>query len=65
MPKTIPCGCLYCGCMCAEHSPDRVETVCAAHVDRAVFRFVCEESARLVAVALFVAVVAAWTAILT
>lgn len=65
MSRSIPCGCMYCGCICAEHAPDRVEHVCAAHVDQNVFRFIYEESARLVAVALFAAVVIGWAAILT
>jgi hypothetical protein len=50
--------------MCAEHSPDQVERLCAAHVDKTVFRFIYEESARLVAVALFAGIVLVWAAVL-
>lgn len=63
-PDSIPCGCKLCGCVCAEHSASRVEELCAPHVYRAVFGFICEEGARLVAVALFVAVVVSWAAVL-
>lgn len=65
MHRTVPCGCRLCGCVCADHSPDRVARLCAAHVDAAVFRFLKEESARLVCLALFAAVVLTWAAILS
>ena len=62
--RNLICGCRRCGCLCAEHSPTGVEHPCQPHAGVAVARFVCEESARLVAVALFVAVVLSWAAVL-
>ena len=31
MHHTLACGCATCGCACAEHSPDRLESACNAH----------------------------------
>jgi hypothetical protein len=61
----IPCGCRLCGCLCADHSPDRLERPCAAHVDLAVFRFIADEARRLVVIALFAGIVIASAAIIT
>ena len=36
---TLRCGCRHCGCLCADHSGDGFERLCAVHVDRAIFRF--------------------------
>jgi hypothetical protein len=60
----VPCGCRHCGCLCPEHSPDRIERLCAAHVNRAVFRFIADEASRLVVLVLFAGMVAVWAAIL-
>jgi hypothetical protein len=57
------CGCRLCGCLCADHSPDRVEQLCAPHADRAVFRVIAHEAGTLVSLALFVSMVMIWTAI--
>jgi hypothetical protein len=59
-PTNPPCGCAICGCLCADHSPDRAESLCAAHVDKAVFAFIAGEAAALVSLTLFVAMVAVW-----
>ena len=53
----LPCGCSKCGCICAEHSADGVVWLCSSHVNQAVFRFVIDESCRLVAITLFAGVV--------
>lgn len=63
--RTLRCGCRICGCICAEHSDDGVERLCAPHVDRAVFRFVIDEGHRLVVMALFVGIVAIAAAVLS
>jgi hypothetical protein len=59
----LPCGCRLCGCLCSEHSPDRTDRLCAAHVDRAVFRFIAGEATTLMAIGLFVAMILVWAAI--
>ena len=53
----LPCGCSKCGCICAEHSADGVVWLCSSHVNQAVFRFVIDESCRLVTITLFAGVV--------
>lgn len=63
--RDLICNCRYCGCICAEHSPNGKENLCAAHVDRAIFRFVLDEARRLIVIGLFVAVVISWAGILT
>jgi hypothetical protein len=62
--KILKCGCRFCGCLCAEHSPDGIENLCAAHVDKAVFEFIESEAIRLMCTGLFAAIVLVWAAIL-
>ena len=61
--REIPCGCKFCGCMCADHSPDRSEIVCAAHGYSAVARFVVQEGVRLAVVSLFCGILLIWAAV--
>src|SRR6185437_1302645 len=60
----LPCGCGTCGCICAEHAVDRQDRPCRHHLLEAIARAAAVELARLVAIGLFVAVAAAWCAIL-
>lgn len=30
-PRSLPCGCRICGCMCAEHAPNRMKSACSGH----------------------------------
>jgi hypothetical protein len=62
-PNTLPCGCGRCGCLCPEHSPTRIETLCARHGLPVVTRWLFGEAATLVALILFCATVSLWAAI--
>ena len=64
VPKILKCGCRLCGCVCADHSADGEERLCAVHIDRAVFRLIAEEAGSLVAIALFSSAVLVWAVIL-
>ena len=61
----LPCGCAPCGCICAEHSPFRIEEPCARHGLPVVARWVAGEVAALAALALLVACAAVWTEVLS
>lgn len=63
--RDLPCGCRRCGCLCAAHSPDRTERLCARHGGFAVARFVVGEVATLAALALFLGMIGVWAAILS
>ena len=63
--REIACGCRLCGCVCAEHTAEGIERLCAAHANKAVFRFVIDEARRLVVLALFVGVLAIGAAVLS
>jgi hypothetical protein len=55
----LPCGCRLCGCSCPDHSPTRQECACPSHI----VRFLAEEAAALVSLALFTGMIAVWAAI--
>ncbi len=63
-PDPLPCGCCHCGCLCPQHSADRVAVPCIFHMDTSITRFLAEEAASLVALALLIAVAGVWAAIL-
>jgi hypothetical protein len=58
MALQLPCGCRTCGCLCAEHAPERIERLCPPHADQAITKFIAHEAATLVALALFIASIA-------
>jgi hypothetical protein len=61
--KTLPCGCATCGCLCPQHSPTKVESLCARHGLPVVTRWLFGEVATLVALILVCATVGLWAAI--
>jgi hypothetical protein len=60
----LPCGCAHCGCICADHSPDRIPQPCRAHAAAVVAAFIGREAASLVALALFTGAVTVWCMVL-
>ena len=60
----LPCGCAPCGCLCAEHSPLRLEEPCARHGLPVVVRWVAGEALALCSLVLLGACVAVWSVIL-
>ena len=59
----LPCGCGTCGCVCVEHSTSRRDEPCTAHLLEAIVRASVTETARLVAIGLFVSTIAVWVAL--
>lgn len=57
---TLPCGCRRCGCMCDQHSPSRQTERCLA----CALASLAEEAGALIALALFLACLTTWCAIL-
>jgi hypothetical protein len=49
--QQLPCGCTKDGFMCNEHAPKR-------HADQAIGKFIAQEAATLVSLALFTALIA-------
>lgn len=65
MPRDLPCGCsTACGCVCAEHSADRIPHPCRAHAAVVVGAFIAREAATLVALLLFIGSVTLWCMVL-
>lgn len=60
----IPCGCHRCGCLCAEHAPDRMETFCERHGFLQVAADVAGEAAMAVSLASFGATMLLWALLL-
>lgn len=63
-PKSLPCGCKRCGCLCEEHSLSGLDEPCARHGVPIVARWIAGEVAALAALALLVSCIAVWSAVL-
>lgn len=56
--RILTCGCRTCGCLCADHAPEGIESPCARHAVAIITRWIAGEAMALVALMLFIASIA-------